>query len=73
MLIAAFRGTETKNDWQTKMTCNHENDFLSKGKFHSSFVKRANSISIDAILYSVDYYEADKIITYGHSLGGLCL
>ena len=73
MLIAAFRGTETKDDWQTEMTCDQENDFLSKGKFHSSFVKRANSISIDAILYSAENYEADKIITYGHSLWGLCL
>ena len=41
------------------MTCDQENVFLRKGKFHTGFVKRANSISIDAILYSAEYYEAD--------------
>ena len=70
MLIAAFKGSETKEDWQTNMTLSQEDDLRHKGKFHSGFLKRGNCVSIDDILYSAEIYDANKIITCGHSLGG---
>ena len=70
MLIAAFKGTDTKEDWHTNMTANQENDVRHKGKFHRGFLKRANSVSIEDIIFSAEYYQANKVITCGHSLGG---
>ena len=69
-LIVAFKGSTTKEDWHTNLTVSHIDDIRHAGKFHSGFHKRASCISIDDILYTAEYYEATKILTCGHSLGG---
>ena len=69
-LIVAFKGSETKEDWLTNLTLSHIGDDRHLGKFHSGFLERANCISIDDILYTAEFYNVNKILTCGHSLGG---
>ena len=70
MLIAAFKGTQDTEDWLTNLTLSQEADERFRGKFHGGFLKRGNCINIGDILFCAEYYEATKILTCGHSLGG---
>ena len=70
MLIAALQGTVTKEDWIDNLTLIQEADNRYIGKFHKGYLRRSKSINIEDILASAKYYNASKIITCGHSLGG---
>ena len=70
MLIVAFQGSVTKEDWIDNLTVSQEADNRYIRKFHKGYLRRSKSISSEDILSSSKYYNASKIITCGHSLGG---
>ena len=70
MLIVAFQGSVTKEDWIDNLTVSQEADNRYVGKFHKGYLRRSKSISSEDILSGAKYYNASKIITCGHSLGG---
>ena len=70
MLVVAFRGSENKEDWLTNLELSQKDDNRFLGMFHGGFLQRANTINLDDIFFCAGYYEATKIITCGHSLGG---
>ena len=70
MLVAAFKGSDSKEDWIDNLTVTQEQDNSYVGKFHKGFFRRSKSIRIEDILASSKYYNASRIITCGHSLGG---
>ena len=69
-LIVSFKGSQTSNDWLDNFNLSHGQDNRYLGKFHTGFLKRGNCISIKDILSYAKHYNATKIITCGHSLGG---
>ena len=69
-LIISFKGSTTGKDWVDNLNLGHGQDNRYLGKFHSGFLKRGNCISIKDIMCYAKHYNATKIITCGHSLGG---
>lgn len=70
-LYIAYKGTTTLEDMITD--CDIElmdSPLIPGGKFHSGFYKRAETVTIDQILYCAKQEECQEIVTCGHSLGG---
>ena len=70
-LVISFKGSTTKEDWLDNLSLSQEQDNRYVGKFHCGFLKRGNSVNVESFLSYAEHYKAAKIITFGHSLGGV--
>ena len=69
-LYIAFTGSQTTTDWKANLDFTLTPDEKLFGKVHHGFSKRSELISPEEIYNLADFFQVQRVITCGHSLGG---
>ena len=69
-LYIAFTGSQTANDWKANLDFALTPDEHLFGKVHQGFSKRSEVISAEEVYNLADFFQVQRVITCGHSLGG---